>query len=87
MYYVKKEPKKDCPFYYDCLEQPKYKPLLCKLWPFHYSKTGLLILYHDIFNCPNYNKGTISIFENCKADLIDIFGKEWYDEKEKLIRL
>ena len=78
---VKKEHDAPCPLIDDCLKHPEWKPIQCKLYPF-LIRNNKLVMRRGIFHCPNWNKGEQTVFENCKQDLIEIFGEEWYDEKE-----
>lgn len=84
-FYVVKENDSPCPLIKDCLEHPEWKPLQCKLWPFAFNKKGRVVMYRGVFNCPNFKKGNKTAFENCKNDLIDLFGKEWYESTLQLL--
>ena len=67
-----------------CLEQPKYKPIECKLFPLIINKNGKLILSNwGMLCCPNYKKGNKPIYVVMKDNLIDVFGEEIYKQIKK----
>ena len=76
-----------CDFLEICQKKPQLKPNQCKLYPFIFNSKDRLVLTHSIrWRCTNYNKGDKSIFENLQAELIDVFGKVWYEKKLKEIK-
>ena len=84
-FYVQKDKNAPCPLIQICIDTPQYKPRQCSLWPFAFNPQGRVVMYRGVFNCPMYVKnkdikpGDKTAFENCKGDLIDLFGEEWYD--------
>ena len=62
-----------------CLRNPKYKPRECKLSPLTFnSKKKLIMSNGSCLHCPNFKKGP-EVWISMKDNLIELFGKEFYD--------
>jgi len=90
-YCCKKDKEGNCELLDDCLKNPKIKPLKCQLFPFKVSKGRRLYLARWLWYgypknyCPNYGRGKPS-YVSLKKDLINIFGKGWYNKLEKFMQ-
>jgi len=69
-----------CDFIDECLQHPEYRPDQCKIWPFVERKKKLIMINIPL-NCPQYGKGEKTAFESCEKDLVDVYGRAWYNEK------
>ena len=74
-----------CDFIDICIKRPEIKPVGCKLYPFVFNRKGRLVFFKGVHTCPNFNKGNKTAFENCKNDLIDLFGEDWYETTLQLL--
>ena len=81
---VKYDENGDCKLIKQCLKEPQFRPIQCKLSPLGFNKSGRLILkrWSWLRPCVCYNKGN-PIYISMADCLKEVFGEEIY---KKILR-